>query len=82
MKEQEEKERQLASLKKLIQEKNELQTEINELNKQLITEKKSVKEVNEMLNGSIKEYEIVSGNYQRSLEQQKDLNTKISEMTR
>lgn len=75
------KEKEISTLKKVLQEKNELQLQILELNKKLDKETKDHKDTTNQLNNSIKEYESASHNYQKALSVQKDLNTRISELS-
>lgn len=75
------KEKEISNLKKVLQEKNELQQQILELNKKLDKETKAHKDTANLLNNSIKEYESSSNNYQKALSVQKDLNTRISELS-
>ena len=75
-----EKEKEISQLKKLIQEKNELNQQITDLNKQILSEKKTNKEINDLLTNSMREYEIASSNYQKALASQKELNQKVFDL--
>lgn len=75
-----EKEKELSNLRKVINEKNDLQKVINSLSKKLEEEAKATKEANNLLSNAMRECERSSSDFQKALSVQKELSDKISEL--